>query len=174
MTQKPPNPTVSRPELLDTDGRDRTFRSMLYDLLTVGARMQEVRDHLADIIGVTGPQYAILMAVAHAQDEAGGAGVRVIARRLHVSGPFITAQVNKLVDAGLVEKRQNPADGRGVILRLTALGEQQLHDLTPAVQKANDAFFASLSTRDFGALTKIAEGLVQSSASALDHRGRTS
>ena len=129
--------------------------------------MQDVRDRLAGIIGVTGPQYAILMAIAHAQDEDGGAGVRVIARRLHVSGPFITAQVNKLVAVGLVEKRENPKDGRGVILCLTGLGEQQLSDLTPEIQRANDAFFASLSRSDFAALIKIAEGLVESSADVL-------
>ena len=167
MTENRPNPSVSRPELLDADGRDRTFRRMLYDLLTVGARMQDVRDRLAGIIGITGPQYAILMAIAHAQDEDGGAGVRVIARRLHVSGPFITAQVNRLVDAGLVEKRQNPDDGRGVILCLTALGDRQLADLTPEIQRANDAFFASLTTGDFEALAKISEGLVESSGDAL-------
>ncbi|MEE2721824.1 MAG: MarR family winged helix-turn-helix transcriptional regulator [Pseudomonadota bacterium] len=167
MTTERPNPSVSRPELLDQDGRDRTFWRMLYDLLKVGARMQDVRDRLAGIIGVTGPQYAILMAIAHVQDEDGGAGVRVIARRLHVSGPFITAQVNKLVAVGLVEKRENPKDGRGVILCLTGLGEQQLSDLTPEIQRANDAFFASLSRSDFDALIKIAERLVESSADAL-------
>ena len=32
MTTERPNPSVSRPELLDQDGRDRTFRRMLYDL----------------------------------------------------------------------------------------------------------------------------------------------
>ena len=96
MTKKSPPVTVSRPELLDSDGRDTSFRAMVYDLLSVGARMQDVRDRLAAIIGVTGPQYAILMAIAHIQDAEGGAGVRAVARRLHVSGPFITAQVNLL------------------------------------------------------------------------------
>ena len=84
--------TVSRPEFLDPDGGDRTFRAMVYDLLAVGARMQDIRDHLAAQMGVTGPQYAILMAIFHMQDEAGGAGVRAVGRRLHVSGPFVTAQ----------------------------------------------------------------------------------
>jgi len=39
--------SVSRPELLDRDGSDRDFRHMVYDLLTVCVRMQEVRDRLA-------------------------------------------------------------------------------------------------------------------------------
>jgi DNA-binding MarR family transcriptional regulator len=162
-----PPASVSRPPLLDGDGRDRSFRATVYDLLTVGARMQAVRDRLAAEMGVTGPQYGILMAVSHAQDEEGGAGVRAIARRLHVSGPFVTAQVNRLVAAGLVEKRPNPADGRGVILRVSAAGRAALDRTAPAIRDANDRFFAPLDRDDFEALSDIAARLVESSEAAV-------
>jgi DNA-binding MarR family transcriptional regulator len=167
MTAESPPRSVSKPELLDDDGRDRAFRSMVYDLLTVGARMQDVRDRLAAEIGVTGPQYAILMAIAHLQDEADGAGVRVVARRLHVSGPFITAQVNRLVTAGLVAKHPNPADGRGVILRLSDDGVAKLDALAPVIQNANDTFFAPLSGQEFAQLSDLAARLQQSSSTAI-------
>lgn len=162
-----PPASVSRPPLLDGDGRDRTFRATVYDLLTVGARMEAVRDRLAAAMGVTGPQYAILMAVAHAQDEDGGAGVRAIARRLHVSGPFVTAQVNRLVADGLVAKEPNPADGRGVILRLTKRGRAAVERTAPAIRGANDRFFAPLDREDFEALSDIAVRLVDSSEAAV-------
>ncbi len=136
---------------------------MVYDLLTVGARMQAVRDRLAAEMGVTGPQYAILMAIAHLQDEEGGAGVRAVARRLHVSGPFITAQVNRLVAAGLVAKRPDPEDGRGVILRLTGLGESRLGMLAPEIQRANDTFFGPLTAEEFRILGGLAARLETSS-----------
>ena len=167
MTGQSPPVSVSRPELLDADGRDRAFRAMLYDLLSVGARLQEVRDRLAAIIGVTGPQYAIMMAVAHLQDEDAGAGVRGVARRLHVSGPFITAQVNVLVRAGLVAKHPNPADGRGVILRLTELGEEQLSALAPEMRRMNDSFFGPLTAEEFRVLGGLATRLEASSELAV-------
>lgn len=159
MSDAPAVTTTSRTDFLDPDGSDRTFRAMVYDLLAVGARMQEVRDHLAAEIGVTGPQYAILMAIFHLQEEIGGAGVRAVGRRLHVSGPFVTAQANHLVDKGLVEKRPNPRDGRGVWLCLTEEGSRRIAHAAPVIQNANDAFFASLSKVDFLVLADVAARL---------------
>ena len=159
--------TTSRPEFLDPDGSDRTFRATVYDLLAVGARMQDVRDHLAAGIGVSGPQYAILMAIFHMQSGVEGAGVRAVGRRLHVSGPFVTAQANRLVELGLVEKRPNPADGRGVLLCLTAEGRRRISDAAPAIQEANDVFFAALSKVDFIVLGDIVARLEKSSEQAV-------
>ena len=159
--------TTSRPDFLDPDGSDRTFRAMVYDLLAVGARMQDVRDHLAAEIGVTGPQYAILMAIFHIQQEAGGAGVRAVGRRLHVSGPFVTAQANVLVEKKLVEKRPNPKDGRGVWLCLTEEGRQRISEAAATIQTANDAFFAALNKVDFLVLGDMVARLEESSAKAV-------
>jgi MarR family transcriptional regulator, organic hydroperoxide resistance regulator len=159
--------TTSRPEFLDPDGGDRTFRAMVYDLLAVGARMQDVRDHLAAEIGVTGPQYAILMAIFHLQEDVGGAGVRAVGRRLHVSGPFVTAQANHLVEKGLVEKRPNPRDGRGVLLCLTDEGSHRISNAAPVIQDANDGFFAALSKVDFLVLGDMVARLEVSSARAV-------
>ncbi|MDE0797006.1 MAG: MarR family winged helix-turn-helix transcriptional regulator [Alphaproteobacteria bacterium] len=159
--------TVSRPELLDGDGSDTTFRGMVYDLLAVGARMQEVRDRLAREMGVTGPQYAILMAIFHLQEEFSGPGVRAVARRLHVSGPFVTAQSRFLVNEGLVEKKPNPLDGRGVWLCLTEEGSRRIAHTAELSQKANDAFFGSLDSVHFLVLSDIATRLEKSSDRAV-------
>lgn len=172
MTEKHVVTTVSRPDFLDQNGSDRTFRGMVYDLLAVGARMQDVRDHLAGRMGVTGPQYAILMAIFHLQQEADGPGVRAVARRLNVSGPFVTAQANLLVEKGLVEKRSNPLDGRGVWLWLTEEGARRISRATPGIQNANDSFFDGLSRIDFLVLSDIAARLEISSAKAVEALGK--
>ena len=97
----------------------------------------------------------------------GGAGVRAVARRLNVSGPFITAQVNLLVKANLVAKHPNPEDGRGVSLRLTEQGEAQLEAMAPEMQRANDTFFGSLSVEDFRSLSEIVARLEASTELAV-------
>jgi len=167
MSDKRVITTTLRPDFLDPDGSDRGLRAMVYDLLAVGARMEDVRDHLAAEIGVSGPQYAILMAIFHLQEEPGGAGVRAVGRRLHVSGPFVTAQANRLVEKGLVEKRPNPRDGRGVWLCLTDEGNRRIADAAPLIQEANDSFFAALTNVDFLVLGDIASRLEESSAKAV-------
>lgn len=159
--------TVSRPELLDSDGGDATFRGMVYDLLAVGARMQEVRDRLAIEMGVTGPQYAILMAISHLEDDSAGPGVRAVARALHVSGPFVTAQANVLVKMKLLEKRPNPKDGRGVWLCLTEEGSRRIARTAPLIQTANDEFFGALDSVHFLVLSDIAARLEKSADKAV-------
>ena len=158
-------PTVSTEALTD-EGCDARFRQMIYDLFTVSVRMDAVRDALAKTVGVTSPQYSILMAIARLEG-AEGVPVSLVAGQLHVTGPFVTVEAGKLVSRGLVEKRRNPKDGRGVLLRLSAQGEGRLTALAPAVRAVNDRFFGALERCDFLSLARIAAVLVRDSGTAV-------
>jgi ribose/xylose/arabinose/galactoside ABC-type transport system permease subunit len=98
-------------------GSDRKFRVLVYDLLTISTRMAAVREHFAELTGLSGPQYSVLMAIAQYQSH-GHATVGALARLLHVSSAFIATETGKLVRAGLITKRPNPNDGRSVIMNL--------------------------------------------------------
>ena len=153
--------TVSRPALLER-GADHRFRQLIYDLLTISVRMETVRAHLGRQIGITGPQYSVLVAIAQFQGT-DGVSVGKVAEVLHVSGAFITAETRELDRRGLVIKAINPRDRRGVLLRLTPKGEQQMIALSPAITAVNDKFFAPLSRRAFHAFADSAVELVTSS-----------
>jgi MarR family transcriptional regulator, organic hydroperoxide resistance regulator len=153
--------TVSRPALLER-GSDSRFRQLVYDLLTISVRMETVRSHLAWRIGITGPQYSVLVAIAQFQG-ADGVSVGKVAEVLHVSGAFITAETRELDRLGLVMKAINPRDRRGVLLRLTPKGERQMIALSPAITAVNDKFFAPLTRTAFRAFADNAAELVNSS-----------
>jgi DNA-binding MarR family transcriptional regulator len=123
--------TVSRPSLLENNS-DKVFRQMVYDTLAFAARIQEVRSRF---ISLPGAQYSVLMAIAHQQDE--GIGVNAIAEHLHLSGAFVTTEINKLVLAGLVEKREHPSDRRRVLLRITERARERLRELSPIQVQGN-------------------------------------
>lgn len=151
--------TVSRAELL-VDGSDRDFRQLVHDTLAFAARIQEVRSRLGALIGLSGAQYTILVAVAHLQGRDGGVGVNLLAEHLHLSGAFVTIEVNKLVAADLVIKEVNPEDRRRVLLTITAKANQLLDDLTAVQRPANDALFGCLSASDFHAFRDVVAQLV--------------
>ena len=153
--------TVSRPALLER-GSDSRFRQLVYDLLTISVRMETVRTHLAWRIGISGPQYSVLVAIAQFQG-ADGVSVGKVAEVLHVSGAFITAETRELDRLGLVMKAINPRDRRGVLLRLTPKGERQMIALSPAITAVNDKFFAPLTRTAFRAFADNAAELVNSS-----------
>jgi len=157
--------TVTRATLL-VDGSDAKFRQMVADLFTVSVRMQAVRDGFAGRLGVTGPQYSILMTVAHLA-EANAATVRAVADRLHVSGAFVTAETGKLAAAGWLEKSTHPADRRSVVLNLTRVGARKLDAILDRVRAVNDRFFGALGAREFGQLAAAMENLVAQSDAAV-------
>lgn len=121
---------------------------MLYDFSTLGASLEAARAHLASILGLTSPQYNIAMVLANYQN-AGGIRVSDVAKRLHVSTAFVTSEAGKLEQAGLVKKRPNPSDGRGVLLCLTAKGESLVQRVGPERQRVNNRLFGKLTAARF-------------------------
>jgi DNA-binding MarR family transcriptional regulator len=157
--------TVSRPALLER-GSDRRFRQLVYDLLTIATRMDLVRAYLGRQIGLSGPQYSLIIAVAHLQGE-NGVSVGSVAGALHVSSAFITVETGKLARRGLLWKRPNPADRRSVLLTLSSRGRLAIDGLNTKICAVNDQFFANLDRRAFLDLSTTADHLVRGSDRAL-------
>ncbi len=161
--------SISRPACLD-NGRDDRLRALLHALFVTAARFEDVRGAFGRRIGATGPQYTILAAIAEKQ-QAAGVGIRALADHLHVATSHITTEVNKLVSLGLVEKRANPADGRGVLARLTRAGEAALDRLGPFRREINDILFDGLSRAEFQAVARLFERFLVNTERALDRIG---
>ena len=62
--------TVTRAPLLKS-GSDQKFRTLVADFFTISTRMEMVREHLGRRMGISGPQYSIVVAVAHLQGRDG-------------------------------------------------------------------------------------------------------
>jgi MarR family transcriptional regulator, organic hydroperoxide resistance regulator len=159
--------TVSRPALLER-GSDERFRRLVYDLLTISSRMAMVREHLGGRMGISAPQYSLLMAVGQCQGK-NGVGVTAIARVLHVSSAFVATESGKLVQAGLLAKRANPKDRRGVLLSLTRAGRALIERNSDEIRAFNDMFFGALTPAMFAAASAATTALVRGSARALAH-----
>ena len=131
--------TVSRPALLEKGSDDR-FRRLVYDLLTIASRMTTVREHLGGRMGISAPQYSLLMAVGQFQGER-GVGVTAVAKVLHVSSAFVATESGKLAQAGLLAKRANPKDGRAVLLSLTRAGRSLIARHSAEISSGQRHFF---------------------------------
>jgi DNA-binding MarR family transcriptional regulator len=159
--------SVSREELLDKGGEtDHRFRQLLFDFSSLGASLEIARAHLASLLGLSSPQYNITMILASHQNS-GGISVSGVARMLHVSTAFITAEAGKLEHLGLVEKRANPKDGRGILLYLTTKGQALVQRVGPERQLVNDHLFSGLSRRAFRDLAKTLSSMIDDFAPAL-------
>ncbi|MFE1600449.1 MarR family winged helix-turn-helix transcriptional regulator [Methylobacterium sp. ID0610] len=150
--------TVSKPALMP--GNDDTeFRAFIQNFLAFSSRVAQCRAGFGARIGLSGIAYTTLISIAHLQGEE-GVGVTRLAEHLHLSGAFVTIEVNKLVADGLVAKRRHERDRRRVLLSLTAEGSQSLVGLRPVLARVNDALFDCLSAEEFRILSGLMARLV--------------
>jgi DNA-binding MarR family transcriptional regulator len=101
-----------------------------HSFLAAGALIDRLVDaQLKDAIGLSHPQYEILVRLAGAPD--GELRMTELAGTLLTSKSGLTYQVTQLEKAGLVERRSCPSDVRGVLAVLTEAGRRRLEQAAP-------------------------------------------
>ena len=157
--------TISRPELL-VDGSDGQFRRLVHNLFAFGSRHEAMRAGHGARIGLTGIEYTFLVSIRHLEDE-GDVSVKQLSDHLHLSGPFATTMVGKLIQRGLVTKEIDESDRRRVCLKVTQYGHDLLSELAPAQRQVNDVQFGCLSKSEFNTLLALLDKLIASGDQAL-------
>ena len=161
--------SVNRTALL-ANKSDHAFREFLYNFFTVAERVQEVRRYLGRRIGISGPQYNLMMAIAELQGS-DGVSVGRVAEYLHVAGPFVTAEAGKLVRIAYLRRMNDAADKRVWRLSVGPRGWTALKSLFPGLQQVNDRLFAGISRSDFAILRECLGKLVGNSEPVLARIG---
>ncbi len=83
--------------------------------------------------------------------------VTELAAREGVTQPAITRLVNRLEERGWVRRETDPADGRAVLVALTAEGSATLHRLRGEYRAVMHEEMATLADRDIGVLAEAIE-----------------
>jgi MarR family transcriptional regulator, organic hydroperoxide resistance regulator len=158
-------PTATHPALLDGKS-DRAFRKFVSDFFTVANRIEATRRYLGARIGVSGPQYSMMMAIAELEGSA-GVSVGRVAEFLHVAPTFVTAESGKLHRLGLIGKGPDAADRRVARLRISRKGRTALGSMVPFLRQVNDMFFDLESPAQFATLCRALARLVETSGRAI-------
>lgn len=153
--------SVSKNELLDrAGGTDKRFRQLIYDLSVAGSLLEIARQNLAEKLGVTAPQYNVLMVVAQYQ---GSNGLRLteVAQHLHVTISHVTNEVKKLEKSKWVNVVISPDDKRARLVKINPLAEKKIFALGKNQREINDHLFRNLSKSDFEKLSAIMAPMVE-------------
>src|SRR6478735_6476799 len=108
--------------------------------LSAGARgMVALYRPLLEPLGITHPQYLVLLALW--QDDAAGATTTVtaLAERLHLDPGTLSPLLKRLEALGYVARERSASDGRQVLVTLTAEGRARRRDaerIPPAIVAA--------------------------------------
>jgi len=109
--------------------------------------------HFAKSTGLSMPQFSILMQLHHK----GPCGVSEISERFDVTAAAASQLVEKLVQAGYLERAEDPTDRRARLLTLSASGEELINQGTEERYRWLDDIAATLSDED---QKKVSEALI--------------
>ncbi|MCQ9130506.1 MarR family winged helix-turn-helix transcriptional regulator [Streptomyces hilarionis] len=110
--------------------------------------------------GMTHADYSLLAYLSMAPD--GALGMSDLAERLKITRSRLTHAVNRLCEADLVGRREDPADGRGQLAFLTDRGRALLEEVAPGhVEAVRRAVFDVLTPEQVRQFADIGEAISQ-------------
>ena len=127
-------------------------RQFAWAVASINVHLQEIRYFWAKILGISGPQWMILMAVAEI-DQDDGVPVNVVSKKLHVDSSFVTTQSKLLEKKGFIRRKNSSEDGRIVQMSLTNKTTKLLASLASQQETLNEFIFAEFDDRELGELT---------------------
>ncbi len=150
MTSHPPRPSQHEPE-----ESDRVVAAVLTaSRVLVGVSARSLAD-VEDTVTLT--QFRTLVVLA----TRGELNLNRLAEALGVRPSTAVRSIDRLVGAGLVTRRENPATRREVVLDLTDDGGRVVHEVTERRRAAITDILARMPARQRGALVSAFEAFTQ-------------
>jgi len=135
-----------------------TIRRFAWVINSVGVHLEELRYFWAKALGISGPQWMILMALADLDDK-DGIPVNVVSKKLHVDPSFVTTQSKLLEKKGFLRRKTSTEDARIVLMSLTDKTYKQMAGLAAQQDALNEFVFAELSNKQLDELIDTLSGL---------------
>jgi MarR family transcriptional regulator, organic hydroperoxide resistance regulator len=130
-------------------------RRFTWAIAAISVHLEELRYFWAKKLGISGPQWMILMALAD-MDQADGVPVNAVSKKLHVDSSFVTTQSKLLEKKGFVRRKSSSEDARIVQMSLTDKTYKHLASLAAQQEALNEFIFAEF---DGGALEEFTDKL---------------
>ena len=128
-----------------TKSLDRLIGEFQWDVAAISARLEDIRRVWAKTLGVSGPQWMILMAIGDL-DPGTGVSVGDVSIKINVRSTFVTMETKMLEKAGLVSRVSSPHDGRVVLMSLTEKARKGIAYLSARRRKMDEAIYADLES----------------------------
>ena len=133
-------------------------RQFSWVIASINVHLEELRYFWAKALGISGPQWMILMALADL-DHDDGVPVNAVSKKLHVDSSFVTTQSKLLEKKGFLRRKTSTEDARIVQMSLTDKTYKHLAGLAAQQEALNEFIFADLTERQLGDLTETLTGL---------------
>jgi DNA-binding MarR family transcriptional regulator len=124
-----------------------SVRRFTWEIASISVHLDELRYFWAKALGISGPQWMILMAITEL-DQGEGIAVNAVAKMLHVDSSFVTTQSKLLEKKGFMRRKPSLDDARVVKMSLTDKTYKQLANLTSQQDAINEFIFEEFDERE--------------------------
>lgn len=128
-------------------------RRFAREIASINVHLQELRHFWAKTLGISGPQWMILMALADL-DKGDGVPVKTVSKMLHVDPSFVTTQSKLLEKKGFMRRKPSEDDARVVEMSLTDKSYKQIASLASQREALNEFIFAEFNDGELGDITE--------------------
>ena len=135
-----------------TSKNQDVIRRLTWVIASISVRLEELRYFWGKTLGISGPQWMILMALAEI-DQDDGVPVNVVSKKLQVDPSFVTTQSKLLEKKGFIRRRTSTEDARIVQMSLTDKTYKHLGGLAAQQEALNEFIFSELDDRELAELT---------------------
>jgi DNA-binding MarR family transcriptional regulator len=124
------------------------------------AMLSRAIDRRAREVGLTGPQWVMLMRIAHGM----GSTAAELCRSIGYDSGSMTRMLDRLVDQGLIRRDRSEEDRRIVRLSLTEAGEALRPGLSPVAVEVLNQHLQGFTAEEVATLTSLLRRLLANGA----------
>ncbi|MCP3460677.1 MarR family winged helix-turn-helix transcriptional regulator [Bradyrhizobium sp. CCGUVB23] len=122
---------------------DRAVSDFIWNIVEVHSILEEIHKSWAQLLGVTEPQWLILMAIDEL-DEGGGVSGIAVANKLRIHPAFVSHQTKRLEKLELLARVTSPDDARYLRMSLTEKAQADIRKLSSKRQALNSTMLDGL------------------------------
>ena len=128
------------------------IRRFTWEISSINMHLEELRQFWAKTLGISGPQWLILMAISDL-DKDDGIPVNAVSKLLNVDPSFITTQSKLLEKKGLLRRRPSPTDARVVRLSLAEKTQKHIASLNDQYKSIREFVFQDFDENELTEFT---------------------
>jgi DNA-binding MarR family transcriptional regulator len=134
---------------------DRVAREAHLNTLIAASRFTDEMEQVCRAEGVTMQQFSVLWVLCLHDDSSTGVPTGAIADGLVNRASDTTRLIDRLAQAGLVERLSSPGDRRVVLVRPTAAGRRVLERLVPRLRAFHRTQWSALSASELREFSRL-------------------
>jgi len=127
-------------------------RRFAWEIASISVHLEELRHFWAKTLGISGPQWMMIVALAD-MDQGEGVPVNAVSKMLHVDPSFVTTQSKLLEKKGYIRRKASSEDARIVNMSLTDKTCKHLASLASQQESLNEFIFAEFGAKELDELT---------------------